>query len=121
MHQKKLKPFPQKLKNQSNHRGKHDAKQHRTRINWVIVGGERGAGVRPIEKSWVLGIRDLCAKKKIPFFFKQWGGVRKKEAGRLLDGRTYDEMPPIPVKRRVMDESERLSWIKEISELQVLT
>ena len=89
-------------------------------IDWVIVGGESGPGARPIDKSWVLEIRDLCASKKIPFFFKQWGGVRKKEAGRLLDGRTYDEMPPIPAKLRVMDESERLNWIEEISELQVL-
>lgn len=90
-------------------------------INWVIVGGESGAGSRPIEKSWVIEIRDLCAKKKIPFFFKQWGGVRKKDAGRMLDGRTYDEMPPIPANRRVMADSERLRWIDEISELQVLS
>ncbi|MCA9136068.1 MAG: phage Gp37/Gp68 family protein [Planctomycetales bacterium] len=66
-------------------------------IDWVIVGGESGAGARPIAKEWVRGIRRLCRKHKVPFFFKQWGGIRKKETGRLLDGRTYDEMPTIKV------------------------
>jgi len=62
-------------------------------INWVIVGGESGPGARPLEREWVVGVRDQCKKAKVPFFFKQWGGVQKKKAGRLLDGRTYDEMP----------------------------
>jgi protein gp37 len=62
-------------------------------IHWVIVGGESGPGARPMEESWVLGIRDQCKRAKVPFFFKQWGGVRKKRAGRLLDGVTYDEVP----------------------------
>jgi protein gp37 len=62
-------------------------------INWVIVGGESGPGARPLEKEWVTGVRDLCLKAKVPFFFKQWGGVQKKKAGRLLDGRTWDDMP----------------------------
>ncbi|MBI5943163.1 MAG: phage Gp37/Gp68 family protein [Chloroflexi bacterium] len=62
-------------------------------INWVIVGGESGPGARPLEKDWVVGIRDHCIKAKVPFFFKQWGGVQKKKAGRLLDGRTWDQMP----------------------------
>ncbi len=62
-------------------------------INWVIVGGESGPGARPLEKEWVVGIRDHCVKAKVPFFFKQWGGVQKKKAGRLLDGRTWDQMP----------------------------
>ena len=64
-----------------------------TGIGWVIVGGESGPGARPMEKRWVEAIRDQCKMEGIPFFFKQWGGVRKSEAGRLLDGRTYDEFP----------------------------
>jgi protein gp37 len=66
-------------------------------IHWVIVGGESGPGARPMEKDWVINIRNQCRKAKVPFFFKQWGGVRKKATGRKLAGRTYDEMP----KRRL--------------------
>jgi protein gp37 len=62
-------------------------------MNWVIVGGESGPGARPLEGEWVVGIRDQCLKARVPFFFKQWGGVQKKKAGRLLDGRTWDQMP----------------------------
>ena len=62
-------------------------------INWVIVGGESGPGARPIEEIWVKEIRDQCLTTRVPFFFKQWGGVRKKKAGRILEGRTWDEMP----------------------------
>ena len=62
-------------------------------INWVIVGGESGPGARPLEREWAVGVRDQCRKASVPFFFKQWGGVQKKKAGRLLDGRTWDEMP----------------------------
>jgi len=62
-------------------------------INWVIVGGESGPGARPLKREWVIGVRDQCKKEKVPFFFKQWGGVQKKKTGRLLDGRTWDEMP----------------------------
>jgi protein gp37 len=62
-------------------------------IGWVIVGGESGGGARPMERDWVLAIKQQCAAANVPFFFKQWGGVRKSEAGRLLDGRTYDDMP----------------------------
>ena len=62
-------------------------------IDWVIVGGESGPGARPMDGSWVLNIRRQCADAEVPFFFKQWGGVQKKKAGRSLDGRTYDEMP----------------------------
>lgn len=64
-----------------------------TDIDWVIVGGESGAGARPMHKEWVIDIYQQCLKAKVPFFFKQWGGVNKKKAGRLLDGRTYDGMP----------------------------
>lgn len=62
-------------------------------IHWVIVGGESGAGARPMEKAWVTAIRDQCRRSKVPFFFKQWGGVRKGTTGRELDGNTYDEFP----------------------------
>lgn len=62
-------------------------------IHWVIVGGESGAGARPMDQQWVLNIRDQCAAARIPFFFKQWGGRRKKEAGRTLAGRTHDQLP----------------------------
>jgi protein gp37 len=64
-----------------------------TNIDWVIVGGESGPHARPILESWVLDIRDQCNNAKVPFFFKQWGGVRKKRTGRLLQGRTWDELP----------------------------
>lgn len=62
-------------------------------MHWVIVGGESGPGARPMQKTWVRDIRRQCTRTGVPFFFKQWGGVRKSEAGRHLDGRIYDEMP----------------------------
>lgn len=62
-------------------------------IDWVIVGGESGPGARPMNSSWVISVRDQCLNAGIPFFFKQWGGVNKKKAGRQLDGRTWNEMP----------------------------
>lgn len=62
-------------------------------IGWVIVGGESGHGARPISKDWVVSLRNQCASARVPFFFKQWGGVRKKKSGRSLEGRTYDEFP----------------------------
>ena len=62
-------------------------------IDWVIVGGESGPRARPISVEWVRSLRDQCCRVKVPFFFKQWGGVRKSENGRQLDGRTYDEFP----------------------------
>jgi protein gp37 len=64
-------------------------------INWVIVGGESGPKSRPIEKEWIVSIRDKCLKENISFFFKQWGGVIKKKNGRLLEGRTWNEFPDI--------------------------
>ncbi len=62
-------------------------------IDWVIVGGESGPGCRPMDATWVDDIREQCADARVAFFFKQWGGVQKKRAGRRLNGRTYDEMP----------------------------
>jgi protein gp37 len=66
-----------------------------TGIDWVIVGGESGAGARPMQAEWVENIQRQCESASVPFFFKQWGGVRKKLAGRELNGRTYDEHPPV--------------------------
>lgn len=64
-------------------------------IDWVIVGGESGPGARPMDPDWVVSIRRQCEAAGVPFFFKQWGGVRKSQAGRELEGRTYDEFPEI--------------------------
>jgi protein gp37 len=66
-------------------------------IDWVIVGGESGPGARPMAEEWVVEIRNQCLASDVPFFFKQWGGVRRKEAGRELDGRTWDQMPALAV------------------------
>jgi protein gp37 len=62
-------------------------------INWVIVGGESGKKARPVKEWWVWDIRQQCQEAGVSFFFKQWGGTNKKKSGRLLGGRTYDEMP----------------------------
>ncbi len=62
-------------------------------VHWVIVGGESGPGARPMEEEWVLNIKRQCNEAKVPFFFKQWGGVQKSRTGRLLQGQTWDQMP----------------------------
>jgi protein gp37 len=62
-------------------------------IDWVIVGGESGPGARPIKPEWVRTIRDQCLNRGVSFFFKQWGGAQKARSGRMLDGRTWDEIP----------------------------
>jgi protein gp37 len=82
-------------------------------IHWVIVGGESGAGARPMQKEWVLSIRDQCERAQVPFFFKQWGGVRKSKAGRDLEGKTYNGMPG-RVELPVLDNARRLSVIAEV-------
>jgi protein gp37 len=64
-------------------------------INWVIVGGESGSGSRPMDEAWVQNILNQCDEQGVPFFFKQWGGFNKKKNGRLLNGRTYSDMPVI--------------------------
>jgi len=64
-----------------------------TGIHWVIVGGESGPGARPMRLEWVTDIRDRCVDAGVPFFFKQWGGVRRTSGGRELQGRTWDELP----------------------------
>ena len=82
-------------------------------ISWVIVGGESGPGARPMAKEWVLSIRDLCRRAQVPFFFKQWGGVRKSETGRTLNGKTYSEFParniaPVPSTAELLSIREEL-------------
>jgi protein gp37 len=62
-------------------------------IDWMIVGGESGPGARAIDARWVRSLRRQCRDSRVKFFFKQWGGIRKHETGRVLDGRTYDEFP----------------------------
>jgi protein gp37 len=62
-------------------------------IHWVIAGGESGPHARPMDPQWAADLRDVCQQARVPFFFKQWGGRTPKAGGRLLDGRTYDEMP----------------------------
>jgi protein gp37 len=63
------------------------------KIDWAIVGGESGPYARPMDPKWVSDIRDQCRKAKVPFFFKQWGGKNRKKAGRVLEGRTWNQMP----------------------------
>jgi len=87
-------------------------------IGWVIVGGESGAGARPMKKEWVDRLRTQCDEAGIPFFFKQWGGVRKSEAGRLLDGQTYDEMPD-RCKRVAADKRIRLEMAVQVEGWEV--
>lgn len=71
-------------------------------VNWIIVGGESGPKSRPIERDWVVSIKENCREFNVPFFFKQWGGKNKKKAGRLLDGKTYDEMPIFNTKQELL-------------------
>ena len=62
-------------------------------IHWVITGGESGPKARPMQTEWVRDIRNQCIREQVPFFFKQWGGRNKKQAGRILDGQEWNEMP----------------------------
>ena len=71
------------------------------KVDWVIVGGESGHTPRPMNPDWVIDIQEQCEKKEVAFFFKQWGGKNKKKAGRILNGRTYDEMPEIDLQQSV--------------------
>lgn len=82
-------------------------------VDWVIVGGESGPGARPMKAEWVKSLRDQCSANHVAFFFKQWGGVRKKAAGRELDGRTYDAYPQ-RVTSAVKSEADRIAAAKVI-------
>ena len=86
-------------------------------IDWMIVGGESGPGSRPIDVTWVRSLRRQCRSAHVKFFFKQWGGTRKHQTGRILDGRTYDEFPERS-KEPVPDSAHRnqvISLIQQIS------
>jgi len=89
---------------------------HLQGIDWVIVGGESGRGARPLHREWVTSLRDQCQAQRVPFFFKQWGGVRKKKTGSELDGKQYREFPlilaqPIPSSdQRQAMAAEVASW-----------
>lgn len=82
-------------------------------ISWVIVGGESGPGARPMRQEWVLSIREQCKEARIPFFFKQWGGVRKKSSGRLLQGKTYDDYPSL-VQHPILPSAIRAQFASEL-------
>jgi protein gp37 len=83
-------------------------------IDWAIVGGESGPGARPMLREWVLNIRAQCRRAGVAFFFKQWGGVRKSQTGRKLDGRTYDEFP-VRQESPVPCAATRSSLLEELS------
>jgi protein gp37 len=83
-------------------------------IGWVIVGGESGPGARPLRKEWVLSLRDQCETAGVPFFFKQWGGMKKALAGRQLDGRTYDAIPERVPNGRLISTRCRLEMIEDL-------
>ncbi len=84
--------------------------------HWVIVGGESGARARLIQEEWVLSIRDQCEKAKVPFFFKPWEGVRKRKAGRDLEGKKYDSVPR-RLELPVLDNPRRLAAIADLGRL----
>ena len=95
---------------ESNRDGKHG----------VLVGGESGAGARPMRKEGVLSIRNQCEKAKVPFFFKQWSGVRKRKAGRDLEGKKYDSVPR-RLELPVLDNTRRLAAMAAIGRLDAPT
>ncbi len=74
-------------------------------IDWVIVGGESGPSSRKVERDWILEIRDKCIREDVPFFFKQWGGINKKRSGRILEGRTWDELPEPKVRNSIENKN----------------
>jgi protein gp37 len=82
-------------------------------MDWVIVGGESGPGARPMQAEWVRSLRRQCRIAGARFFFKQWGGVRKHETGRVLDGRTYNEFPN-RVSQPVIDDAVRATLISAV-------
>jgi len=84
-----------------------------TGIHWAIVGGESGPGARPMEQCWVENILSLCKEHNVAFFFKQWGGFQKSSTGRLLHGKTYDEMPSFlaaDMPLRKIRDSYAIAW-----------
>lgn len=90
-------------------------------IHWVIVGGESGPGARPMDEAWVKKIQSQCAKARVPFFFKQWGGVQKRRTGRTLNGRTYDEFPSTRIRKSpsLDDRRRTISSFRPLVQVQV--
>jgi protein gp37 len=82
-------------------------------IHWVIVGGESGHGFRPMQEEWVRALLQQCEDASVPFFFKQWGGFPKSKAGRLIDGRTYDEMP-LRITATIPDRKTRATIVNQL-------
>jgi protein gp37 len=82
-------------------------------IGWVLVGGESGPGARPLRREWVVSVQKQCRLARIPFFFKQWSGARRGEAGRELDGRTWDQVPRLP-ELTVPPRAERRRRLEEL-------
>lgn len=80
-----------------------------TGIHWVIVGGESGHGARPMNPDWVRTIRDQCIEQKVPFFFKQWGGVQKHRTGRILDDLVWDEYPLIHRNNDILESNAKVT------------
>ncbi len=92
-----------------------------TGIDWVIVGGESGPGARPLRKEWAVSLRDQALAAGVPFFFKQWGGTRKKLAGALLDGKEYKQYPDLevdPMPSRSEKASIRNRLVVELAEFR---
>jgi protein gp37 len=87
-----------------------------TGISWVIVGGESGPHSRPMQPEWVRSVQEQCKEAKVAFFFKQWGGTRKKIAGRALDGLTYNQFPK-RVEQSILPEKARLAHLKQYASL----
>jgi protein gp37 len=80
-------------------------------IDWVIVGGESGPGARPMNPAWVTDLRDQCRRARVPFFFKQWGGRNKKQTGRVLEGRTWDQMPRLSGSRSTSRPAKQIALV----------
>jgi protein gp37 len=89
-------------------------------IDWMIVGGESGAGARAMKEEWVVSLRDQCKRRNVAFFFKQWGGVRKAATGRRLEGRTHDEFPK-RFSHPVMSVGDCALAVRELEELSSST
>jgi protein gp37 len=77
-------------------------------IDWAIAGGESGPAARPLAPDWARSIRDQCKAAGVAFHFKQWGGINKSRTGRVLDGRTWDELPPNGVRKASLVQSDLL-------------
>jgi protein gp37 len=89
-------------------------------IDWVIVGGESGAGARPLKEDWVQSIRTQCETSGVRFFFKQWGGFRKSKSGRMLNGRTFDERPEM-IRAGFPDAARRRSELERFAQSRLHT